>query len=133
MRAIPLPALVPIVLGLTAACVGIWRGQWSLAAAAVLTAAAIPTARRMLTRKWHPGLGLRGLGFAFIAAHVPVILAVIRAVDPSHCGVTLCRHAMRVGILGAPVLALIAAVSYWAWAPEPPKVRTGVTARDLRP
>lgn len=128
-----LATLLPILLALIAASVGMWQGQWSLVAAAVLTAVAIPVAARMMARPWHKGLWLRGFAFGFIAAHVPVILAVIKAVDPSHCGVTMCRHALKFGILSAPVIGFIAAVAYWSYAPEPPKVRTGVSPRDLRP
>lgn len=121
------------MIALGVAVIGAARGIWSLALAGVATALIVPLASRVIARKWFPGLWLRGLAVGFIASHLPVFIALYRAVQHEHCAAQLCMHAVRLGAMAAPVAALIGTVAYWAVAEEPPKPRVGVSARDLRP
>jgi hypothetical protein len=91
-----------------------------LALAALATLVLLPTAWRLMTRRWLRGDFLRGLGAGFIASHLPLLLGAFSTLDRPECRIHLCMEGVLASAPFVPWAGVLGALLYWAWAGPPP-------------
>jgi hypothetical protein len=90
-----------------------------LALAALATLVLLPTAWRLMTRRWRRGDVLRGLGAGFIASHLPLLLGAFSTLERPECRIRLCVEGMLAGAPFVPWAGVLGTLLYWAWAGPP--------------
>lgn len=91
-----------------------------LALTALAALVLLPTAWRVMTRRWVRGDVIRGLGAGYIASHVPLLLGACSTLDRPECRIHLCLDGVLAGAPFVPWAGVLGMLLYWAWAtPEP--------------
>lgn len=93
--------------------------QHTLALAALATLVLLPTAWRVLTRRWLRGDVLRGLGAGFISCHLPLLLGAFSTLERPECRIRLCLEGVIAGAPFVPWAGVLGTLLYWAWAAPP--------------
>jgi hypothetical protein len=92
----------------------------TLALAALATLVLVPTAWRLMGRRWVRGDVIRGLGAGFLASHVPVLVGALATLQRPECRIRLCLEGVVAGARYVPWAGVLGMLLYWAWAPPVP-------------
>lgn len=114
------PLWMPLLLTLGVLFLATRTGQTRLALTALTTLGLLPTAWRLLRRRWVRGDMVRGLGAGFIACHVPLLLGACSTLERPECRIHLCMDGVLAGAPFVPWAGVLGTLLYWAWAPPPP-------------
>ncbi len=114
------PLWPPLLLTLGVLLVAAELRYQKLALSALAALVFLPTAWRLLTRRWVRGDVLRGLGAGFLASHVPLLVGACSTLDRPECRIRLCLDGLMAGAPWVPWAGVLGVLLYWAWAPPPP-------------
>jgi hypothetical protein len=114
------PLWPPLLLTLGVLLLATEMRQQRLALTALAALVLLPTAWRLMTRRWMRGDVLRGLGAGFLASHLPLLLGALSTWHRPECRVRLCLDGVLAAAPFIPWAALLGTLLYWAWAGPPP-------------
>lgn len=111
------PLWPPLLLTLGVLLVAAELHHQKLALSALAALVLLPTAWRVLTRRWVRGDVLRGLGAGFLASHVPLLVGACSTLDRPECRIRLCLDGLLAWAPWVPWAGVLGVLLYWAWAP----------------
>jgi hypothetical protein len=117
------PLWPPLLLTLGVLFLATETRHQKLALTALAALVLLPTAWRLMTRRWMRGDVLRGLGAGFLASHLPLLLGAFSTWDRPECRVRLCLEGVLAAAPFIPWAGLLGTLLYWAWAGPPPGPR----------
>jgi len=116
------PLWPPLVLTLGVLFIATETRNPTLALTALCALVLLPTAWRLMTRRWERGDVLRGLAAGYLASHVPLLLGACSTLNRPECRIHLCMDGVLAGVAFVPWAGLLGTLFYWAWlAPVPPQ------------
>ncbi|WP_257454802.1 hypothetical protein [Archangium lipolyticum] len=110
------PLWPPLLLTLGVLYVATETRHAKLALTALAALVLLPTAWRVMTRRWVRGDVLRGLGAGYIASHVPLLLGACSTLERPECRIHLCMEGVLAGVPFVPWAGVLGTLLYWAWA-----------------
>jgi hypothetical protein len=114
------PLWPPLLLTLGVLFIATETRNPTLALTALAALVLLPTAWRLMTRRWVRGDVLRGLGAGYLASHVPLLLGAFTTLNRPECRIHLCMDGVLAGVPFIPWAGLLGTLLYWAWAPALP-------------
>jgi hypothetical protein len=118
------PLWPPLLLTLGVLYVATETRHAKLALTALAALALLPTAWRVMTRRWVRGDVIRGLGAGYIASHLPLLLGACSTLNRPECRIHLCVEGVLAGVPFVPWAGVLGTLFYWAWAGPGPGRRT---------
>jgi hypothetical protein len=113
------PLWPPLLLTLGVLYVATETRHAKLALTALAALALLPTAWRVMTRRWVRGDVIRGLGAGYIASHLPLLLGACSTLNRPECRIHLCLEGVLAGVPFVPWAGVLGTLFYWAWAGPP--------------
>ncbi|QRN96115.1 hypothetical protein JRI60_45010 [Archangium violaceum] len=110
------PLWPPLLLTLGVLYVATEARHAKLALTALAALVLLPTAWRVMTRRWVRGDVMRGLGAGYIASHVPLLLGACSTLERPECRIHLCMEGVVAGVPFVPWAGVLGTLLYWAWA-----------------
>ncbi|WP_309893244.1 hypothetical protein [Archangium sp.] len=117
------PLWPPLVLTLGVLFIATETRNPTLALTALCALVLLPTAWRLMTRRWVRGDVLRGLAAGYLASHVPLLLGACSTLNRPECRIRLCLDGVLAAVPFIPWAGLLGSLLYWAWAAPPPDPR----------
>ncbi len=117
------PLWPPLLLTLGVLFIATETRNPALALTALLVLVLLPTAWRLMTRRWGRGDVLRGLGAGYLASHLPLLLGAFSTLNRPECRIHLCLDGVLAAVPFIPWAGLLGSLLYWAWAAPPPDPR----------
>ena len=116
------PLWPPLLLTLGVLFIATETRNPALALTALAALVLLPTAWRLMTRRWGRGDVPRGLGAGYLASHLPLLLGACTTLDRPECRIHLCMDGVLAGVPFIPWAGLLGTLFYWAWAaPSAPR------------
>jgi hypothetical protein len=109
------PLWLPLLLTVGVLFLATQVRDQKLALTALATLVLLPTAWRLMTRRWMRGDLVRGLGAGFMASHLPLLLGALSTLDRPECRIHLCLEGVMAGAPFVPWAGVLGTLFYWAW------------------